>query len=181
MLKERGIELIAADNDAFLDDGPTATLIRQVLGAVSQFEKAMLVSKLRGARERKRLAIGKCEGRKSHAELSPEMVQIAKGCGGASVAISCGPSLLSWRRAVISMLTGRSSQRPRWPRCSAAEGNRLAKPKRPYLSGSNAAICGLRAIALPRDRLPFVWPSLWLPRRRRTRYQRASRYGRQRR
>jgi hypothetical protein len=35
--------------------------------AVSQFEKAMLVSKLRGARERKRLAIGKCEGRKSWA------------------------------------------------------------------------------------------------------------------
>ena len=80
MLKERGIELIAADKpDAFLDDGPTATLIRQVLGAVSQFEKAMLVSKLRGARERKRLAIGKCEGRKSHAEIDPEMVQIAKG------------------------------------------------------------------------------------------------------
>ena len=51
MLKERGIELIAADKpDAFLDDTPTATLIRQVLGAVSQFEKAMLVLKLRGAR-----------------------------------------------------------------------------------------------------------------------------------
>ena len=51
MLKERGIELIAADKpDAFLDDTPTAVLIRQVLGAVSQFEKAMLVSKLRGAR-----------------------------------------------------------------------------------------------------------------------------------
>ena len=44
MLKERGIELIAADKpDAFLDDTPTATLIRQILGAVSQFEKAMLV------------------------------------------------------------------------------------------------------------------------------------------
>ena len=79
MLKERGIELIAADKpDAFLDDGPTATLIRQVLGAVSQFEKAMLVSKLRGARERKRLAIGKCEGRKSWAEINPELVQQAK-------------------------------------------------------------------------------------------------------
>jgi hypothetical protein len=37
--------------------------------AVSQFEKAMLVSKLRGARERKRLAVGKCEGRKSWAEI----------------------------------------------------------------------------------------------------------------
>ena len=48
MLKERGVELIAADKpDAFLDDTPTAILIRQVLGAVSQFEKAMVVTKLR--------------------------------------------------------------------------------------------------------------------------------------
>ena len=45
MLKFRGITLIAADKpDAFLDDGPTATMIRQILGVVSQFEKAMVVS-----------------------------------------------------------------------------------------------------------------------------------------
>jgi hypothetical protein len=39
-----------------------------VLGAISEFDKAMTVAKLRGARERKRKAKGKCEGRKSHAE-----------------------------------------------------------------------------------------------------------------
>ena len=40
MLKERGIELIATDKpDAFLDDTPTAVLIRQVLGAVSQIRE----------------------------------------------------------------------------------------------------------------------------------------------
>ena len=79
MLKERGIELIAADKpDAFLDDTPTAVLIRQVLGAVSQFEKAMLVSKLRGARDRKRATGVKVEGRKSHAELRPEVVELAR-------------------------------------------------------------------------------------------------------
>jgi hypothetical protein len=44
-------------------------LIRQVLGAVSQFEKAMLISKLKGARDRKREAGVKVEGRKSYAEL----------------------------------------------------------------------------------------------------------------
>ena len=44
MLKARGITLIAADKpDAFLDDTPTATMVRQILGVVSQFEKAMLV------------------------------------------------------------------------------------------------------------------------------------------
>lgn len=75
MLKDRGIDLIAVDSpDSFIADGPTPTLIRQVLGAVSQFEKAMVVSKLRVARERKRAENGKCEGRKSHAELHPELV-----------------------------------------------------------------------------------------------------------
>jgi DNA invertase Pin-like site-specific DNA recombinase len=79
MLKERGIELIAADKpDAFLDDTPTAKLIRQVLGAVSEFEKAMVVSKLKGARERKRATGVKVEGRKNYAEINPEMVNMAK-------------------------------------------------------------------------------------------------------
>ncbi|MEY9594434.1 DNA invertase Pin-like site-specific DNA recombinase [Bradyrhizobium yuanmingense] len=79
MLKDRGINLIAADKpDAFLDDGPTAVLIRQVLGAVSQFEKSMLVSKLRGARERKRSTGAKVEGRKSLAETRPEAAALAR-------------------------------------------------------------------------------------------------------
>jgi DNA invertase Pin-like site-specific DNA recombinase len=79
MLKERGIELIAADKpDAFLDDTPTAKLIRQVLGAVSEFEKAMVVSKLKGARDRKRATGVKVEGRKNYVEINPEMVALAK-------------------------------------------------------------------------------------------------------
>lgn len=79
MLSERGITLIAADSpESFLDDTPTATLIRQVLGAVAQFDKAMTVAKLRAARDRKRAAAGKCEGRKSVAETSPETVALAR-------------------------------------------------------------------------------------------------------
>lgn len=79
LLKAQGITLVAADSpDSFLDDTPTADLIRQVLGAVSQFEKAMLVTKLKGARDRKRASGAKVEGRKSHAEMNPEMVAIAK-------------------------------------------------------------------------------------------------------
>src|ERR671921_473787 len=90
LLKEQGIDLIAADKpDAFLDDTPTAILIRQVLGAVSQFEKAMVVTKLKGARDRKRIALTraakedrmirvKVEGRKSYDQISPELVRLAK-------------------------------------------------------------------------------------------------------
>jgi DNA invertase Pin-like site-specific DNA recombinase len=56
-LRECGIDLIAADSpNAFLDNTPTAKLVRQVLGAIGEFDKAMTVAKLRGARERKRKA-----------------------------------------------------------------------------------------------------------------------------
>ena len=72
-LKGLGITLIAADSPhSFLDDTPTSKLIRQILSAVSEFDKAMVVAKLKGARERKRTLTGKkVEGRKSHAELRP--------------------------------------------------------------------------------------------------------------
>ena len=43
-------------------------LNRQVLGAVAEFEKAMTVAKLRGARDRKRATGVKVEGRKRIAE-----------------------------------------------------------------------------------------------------------------
>ena len=46
------------------EDTPTAVSVRQVLGAIAQFERASLVAKLKAARDRKRAAAGKCEGRK---------------------------------------------------------------------------------------------------------------------
>jgi DNA invertase Pin-like site-specific DNA recombinase len=51
---------------------PTATLIRQVLGAVSQFEKSVIVLKLRAARQRSKAKNGKCEGRKAYGEKPGE-------------------------------------------------------------------------------------------------------------
>lgn len=78
-LKESGISLIPVDApDHFQQDTPTAEMVRQILGSVSQFEKATLVSKLRVARERKRQEHGKCEGRKSYAETNPALVREAK-------------------------------------------------------------------------------------------------------
>ncbi|WP_256809428.1 recombinase family protein [Bradyrhizobium sp. Bra64] len=79
-LQADGVTLIAADKpDSFVDDTPTAVLVRQILGAVAQFDKAMTVAKLRGARERKRRKTGgKVEGRKSYAETNPELVGLAR-------------------------------------------------------------------------------------------------------
>jgi DNA invertase Pin-like site-specific DNA recombinase len=64
--------LIAADSPtSFLDDGQTSKLVRQVLGAIAEFDKAMTVAKLRGARDRIRKERGKCGGRKGYAEVNP--------------------------------------------------------------------------------------------------------------
>jgi hypothetical protein len=38
--------------------------VRQILGALSQFEKASLVAKLKAARERRKAQTGRCEERK---------------------------------------------------------------------------------------------------------------------
>jgi DNA invertase Pin-like site-specific DNA recombinase len=63
-----GARVITADGADLTtaDDDPTRTLIRQVLGAVAQFEKSVLVMKLRAARDRTRLKRGRCEGRKPY-------------------------------------------------------------------------------------------------------------------
>jgi len=80
MLKTRGITLVAASAPThFVEDTPTAILVRQVLGAIAEFEKTTLVAKLAAARRRKRIATGeKVEGRKSHSEVRPEVVALAK-------------------------------------------------------------------------------------------------------
>jgi DNA invertase Pin-like site-specific DNA recombinase len=78
-LRSLGITLIPASSpDFFIEDTPTAVLVRQVLGAIAQFEKATTVAKLKAARQRKKERAGKCEGRKNWAELKPDMVAEAK-------------------------------------------------------------------------------------------------------
>ena len=78
-LKRLGVRLIPASApDHFIEDTPTAILVRQVLGAIAQFDKATLVAKLKAARDRKRARTGKCGGRRSHIEARPEVVALAQ-------------------------------------------------------------------------------------------------------
>lgn len=63
--REMGVTVIEAEggNDLTADTGnPTATLVRQLLAAVAEFEKSSLVLKLRAARERKKKETGRCGG-----------------------------------------------------------------------------------------------------------------------
>jgi hypothetical protein len=94
-LRSLGITLIPASSpDFFIEGTPTAVLVRH-----AQFEKATTVAKLKAARQRKKERTGKCEGRKSHAEVNPEMVRIAKGLRRRKRG---GPSLPSWQHAAMS-------------------------------------------------------------------------------
>lgn len=72
VLTADGADLTKADAD------PTRTLIRQVLAAVSQFEKTVLVLKLRAARERVRRREGRCEGRKPFGSQPGEAAALAR-------------------------------------------------------------------------------------------------------
>jgi len=67
--RDAGVKVYAADGGGELtvaDDDPTRKLIRQVLGAVAEFDKSVTVLKLRAARERIRRRTGRCEGRKPY-------------------------------------------------------------------------------------------------------------------
>ena len=77
--KKNGFDLISVyEGKDLLSNDPTRELIRQVLGAFSQYEKRMIVAKLRAARERIKKREGKCEGRKGYRELMPEVIKEIK-------------------------------------------------------------------------------------------------------
>ncbi|WP_093535940.1 recombinase family protein [Stenotrophomonas rhizophila] len=80
VLQRLGINLIAVDSPGmFLDDTPTAKLIRQILGAVAEFDKAVTVMRLRSGREKKRLLTGKpVGGNVPMTERAPQTVALAK-------------------------------------------------------------------------------------------------------
>jgi DNA invertase Pin-like site-specific DNA recombinase len=74
-LQKKGFNLISATEGAdLLSQDPTRKLVRQVLGAIAEYDKTMVL-KLRAARERKRAKFGKCEGRKSYTEAMPEVIR----------------------------------------------------------------------------------------------------------
>jgi DNA invertase Pin-like site-specific DNA recombinase len=78
-LRNLGVARVPATApDFFLEDTRTAVLVRQVLGAIAQFEKASLVAKLKVPRDRKIAQGIKCGGRKSYAEKSLDLVAAAK-------------------------------------------------------------------------------------------------------
>jgi DNA invertase Pin-like site-specific DNA recombinase len=80
-LIKRDVRVLTANGDDLTDSSdPSRKMMRQIAGSFAEYEKARLVAKLKAARERKRAAspAQKCEGRKSWAEINPELVREAK-------------------------------------------------------------------------------------------------------
>jgi DNA invertase Pin-like site-specific DNA recombinase len=76
-----GCKVIAADSGTDLtadSDDPTRRLIRQVLGAVAEFDRRVTVLKLRAARERIRGRGKRCEGRKPFGSRPGEELALAR-------------------------------------------------------------------------------------------------------
>jgi DNA invertase Pin-like site-specific DNA recombinase len=63
-LRKNGFELVSVIEPDLLQDDPSRKLMRQIFGAIAEYEKTMLVIKLRGARMRTKAAGGPGEGRK---------------------------------------------------------------------------------------------------------------------
>lgn len=64
--QRKGLTLISVSEPDLLSDDPSRVLMRQMLGAFFQYEKTLLVAKLRGARQRIKANAGRCEGRKPY-------------------------------------------------------------------------------------------------------------------
>lgn len=74
-----GASILTADGvDLTSSDDPTRRLIRQVLGAVAEFEKNVTVLKLRAARERKRAKGERVEGVKPYGHHPAEQAVIER-------------------------------------------------------------------------------------------------------
>jgi hypothetical protein len=81
-LKELGVELIAVDSPAaFLDDSPTAKMVRQLLGVISEFEKAATVAQLAGAPRKLRTRTEKRLCRLDRARMAYLEAREAEPCG----------------------------------------------------------------------------------------------------
>jgi DNA invertase Pin-like site-specific DNA recombinase len=77
-LRKHGFELVSVAEPDLMANDPTRILVRQMMGAVAQYEKSQIVLKLRGARLRMRAKQGRCEGRKPYGYYDGEAAALAR-------------------------------------------------------------------------------------------------------
>jgi DNA invertase Pin-like site-specific DNA recombinase len=87
-LKRNDFAIVSVQEPDLCSDDPSRKLMRQIMGAFSEYEKTMIVSKLRGARQRMKAKTGTCEGRKPYGHFPGEQAVVdrmmALRAGGAT-------------------------------------------------------------------------------------------------
>jgi DNA invertase Pin-like site-specific DNA recombinase len=122
-LRKYGFELVSVAEPDLMANDPTRILVRQMMGAVAQYEKSQIVLKLRGARMRMRAKVGRCEGRKPFGFYPGEALALertkslrAEGLGFDRIAAKLNEEGVStrtgrpWHGVVVNrILTGKRS------------------------------------------------------------------------
>ncbi len=92
-LQKSGFALVSVAEPDLCSDDPSRKLVRQIFGAIAEYDRAMIVLKLRGARQRMRAKAGRCEGEKPYGMLSGELDTLtrmrelrAQGCSYQKIA-----------------------------------------------------------------------------------------------
>jgi DNA invertase Pin-like site-specific DNA recombinase len=70
-------------------DDPSRKLMRQIFGAIAEYDKAVIVIKLRVARQRMNARDGRCEGRKpfGHRPGEPEVIERIRALRGEGLGV----------------------------------------------------------------------------------------------
>jgi len=71
-LQRRKVRLVSVYEPDLCSDDPSRTLIRQILGAIAQYDRSMINMRTRAARERIRARGERCEGRKPYGHREGE-------------------------------------------------------------------------------------------------------------
>lgn len=87
--QRKHLKIASVNEPDLCSDDPSRVLMRQMLGAFFQYEKTLLVAKLRGARQRMRVKEGRCEGRKPYGHRTGEqpVIERIKTLRGSGMAV----------------------------------------------------------------------------------------------
>lgn len=77
-MQKHGYTLLSTAEPDLCSQDPSRVLIRQIFGALAQWERAMIVMKLRGARQRKKARGERGEGRHAYGEKPGEEVTLER-------------------------------------------------------------------------------------------------------
>ena len=76
--QKRGFTVISVQEPDLCVNDPSRKLIRQVMGAFHEYEKQMIVLKLKASRERMKASTGKCEGNKEYGHYAGEQAVLKR-------------------------------------------------------------------------------------------------------